>query len=294
MEFLGKLKKDSRCELLTKSINSKKENVQVIRDIEKNLRLAYSRYDSIISKYNKEPQKTAFNLYSKALVNFYEYPPKDLSIFLKNRRKKHGLLECPFCGRPNHPTTLDHFIPKDFWPEYSIFPNNLVPQCHICAPTKGKKYFCENSNKPLFLHPIFHQSLSKIKFNIEINFNTTTKKHKFNISYSVPNLTLKNNLITERIKIHLKALNVHDNILLYCETNILEWESQLRKEKFNLKTALTVKLQQTPKELHGNNWETALYTALLATPEMITHMERHCPKPSSQQTPQLARTLISF
>ncbi|ELY5208005.1 hypothetical protein SNE94_002226 [Vibrio cholerae] len=294
MEFLGHIKRNPKCDLLSSSVKSKKRKAHIIKSIEHNLNLAYSRYASIISKFNIEPSKTAFSLYSDTLIDFYEHPPKELESFIIDRRRNHGLLECPFCGRPNPPTTLDHFIPKDYWPEYSIFPNNLVPQCNICAPTKGKKYFCKESNAPLFLHPIFHQSLSKIKFNIEIDFNDTTKEYKFDVYYNIPKITLHNKYISKRIKSHLYELNVQNNIILYCHKNIFEWIIQLKKKKFSLEQALRTKLEQTPENQIGNNWETALYNALLATPNMIKYMESHAPRISSPPVSEPSRTIVSF
>ncbi|WP_431882095.1 HNH endonuclease [Micromonospora chalcea] len=40
------------------------------------------------------------------------------------------------CGRVT-PTTIDHFLPKDKYPEFSLFVNNLVPVCPDCNRYKS-------------------------------------------------------------------------------------------------------------------------------------------------------------
>jgi len=40
--------------------------------------------------------------------------------------------KCPFCGGIGTPRTLDHFLPKSKFPQYSILTSNLVPSCFDC------------------------------------------------------------------------------------------------------------------------------------------------------------------
>lgn len=46
---------------------------------------------------------------------------------------------CPFCGGIGTPRNLDHFLPKAFYPQFSVFPGNLVPSCRDCN-MDGKAY----------------------------------------------------------------------------------------------------------------------------------------------------------
>lgn len=39
---------------------------------------------------------------------------------------------CPFCGGIGRPRNLDHFLPKARFPQFSVFPKNLVPSCRDC------------------------------------------------------------------------------------------------------------------------------------------------------------------
>ncbi|MBW3509474.1 HNH endonuclease [Janthinobacterium sp. NKUCC06_STL] len=49
--------------------------------------------------------------------------------------------QCPFCGGIGVPRNLDHFLPKTHFPQFSLFPRNLVPACRDCnMDGKGQKF----------------------------------------------------------------------------------------------------------------------------------------------------------
>lgn len=63
---------------------------------------------------------------------------------------------CPACGEDGTPNTLDHYLPKETYPELSITPINLSPMCDICQGEKKSKTV-NATNERLFLHPYFDQ-----------------------------------------------------------------------------------------------------------------------------------------
>ncbi len=60
--------------------------------------------------------------------------------------------KCPFCGF-GEVWEVDHYLPKDQFPELNVLPNNLVPICHGCNHTKLTS-LPEAANRSL-LHPYF-------------------------------------------------------------------------------------------------------------------------------------------
>ncbi len=46
---------------------------------------------------------------------------------------------CPLCGF-GEPSTMDHALPRSEFPEYSVFPLNLVPACGKCNTDKGEEW----------------------------------------------------------------------------------------------------------------------------------------------------------
>lgn len=65
----------------------------------------------------------------------------------------NGLLTCPYCGNIGTPDTIDHYLPKADYPEFSIFSDNLVPSCFHCNNNRKDK-----PNIKETMHPYFHQS----------------------------------------------------------------------------------------------------------------------------------------
>jgi hypothetical protein len=45
--------------------------------------------------------------------------------------------KCPFCGGVGQSFTLDHYLPKTKFPQFSVLPINLVPCCRDCNSSKG-------------------------------------------------------------------------------------------------------------------------------------------------------------
>lgn len=60
--------------------------------------------------------------------------------------------KCPLCGF-GHATTLDHYLPKAKYPQFSVLPLNLVPACKDC--NKGKLATDSTTAEGQSLHPYF-------------------------------------------------------------------------------------------------------------------------------------------
>ena len=78
---------------------------------------------------------------------------------------------CPFCGL-GESSTLDHFLPKDLEPQFSVFSKNLVPCCSYCNTLKGKKFRDPMSGIRMFLHPYFDIYPSGRFVSLDIDIDT--------------------------------------------------------------------------------------------------------------------------
>jgi len=61
---------------------------------------------------------------------------------------------CPFCG-VSEAGTLDHYLPKESYPEFSVLAWNLVPSCAKCNTRKRTLIVDDGTDVRLFLHPYF-------------------------------------------------------------------------------------------------------------------------------------------
>lgn len=74
----------------------------------------------------------------KALVYLYESNPKvvrDIKREIKNIQREHLRQICPYCGILPA-LTVDHYVPKELYPDFSIYSINLIWTCGTC---NGKK-----------------------------------------------------------------------------------------------------------------------------------------------------------
>lgn len=68
-------------------------------------------------------------------------------------RKREGIRSCPMCGSPGT-GTLDHYLPRDSYPEFSVMLANLVPTCSHCN-TGGKGKVVHGKSPERFIHPYY-------------------------------------------------------------------------------------------------------------------------------------------
>ena len=72
---------------------------------------------------------------------------------IREIRDMPNLLCCPMCGSGTT-GSIDHFLPRDIFPEFSVMLANLVPACTHCnSSAKGNTY--RGVNPESFLHPYF-------------------------------------------------------------------------------------------------------------------------------------------
>lgn len=102
-------------------------------------------------------QQVFGNLTKSELISLYDYYLRD-----KPKGKGRELYEeilisvthCPCCGGlGERPNTIDHYLPKSYFPQFSILPLNLIPTCSICnTDYKSAKY--ATTQDAQVIHPI--------------------------------------------------------------------------------------------------------------------------------------------
>ncbi len=260
----------SNCRWLNLAISSEKVNAGLLRYASFALFDSYLDFDDIINNYKDRPTASRINLIASVLKEFYGTPPKDLHERLAVRRYKHDLDECPYCGYPLPPRTLDHFLPKEDWPEYAIFSNNLVPQCSGCAPIKGQRYYCSKDYQALFLHPMYSYALSTVRFCIDVSLEEDEPKFepKFNIQADVSDEDGK------RVTLHLKSLQVKRRIIEYCKEQYRRWIRIVRIRGCDIRASFKTRLKERGGDPYASNWNIAFYQGVLRNPEVVANLQR--------------------
>lgn len=112
---------------------------------------AYRRYQ----KHGGDPFKVTAHDFGEGIADlqYRLYDTRKGSGELARMRRKRGLKSCPVCGSPVT-GDLDHYLPRDVYPEFSIMRANLVPACRHCnSGVKGTKV--HDGEPRRFIHPYF-------------------------------------------------------------------------------------------------------------------------------------------
>lgn len=73
---------------------------------------------------------------------------------------------------------IDHFLPKEHFPEFSILHKNLVPICGACNEIKGDNVPGEITD---YFHPMFDELPDVPFFEVSINYSSNVPKVDFDI-----------------------------------------------------------------------------------------------------------------
>lgn len=229
-----------------------------------------------------EPQKSAVKKRKEVVIDYYEHPPIRLKRYIRHLRYRHKQTVCPYCGHRVKPDTLDHFIPKNHWAEYSLLPQNLVPQCSTCASIKGSDYAVKDGVVCRYIHPYFFSYLSAVKFNVVINF-VGRRVPDFSISFIVPKAFTQK--IRNRIRTHLDELNVEKRMKLWCYDSFLSWRTLLKHNDFDLRQSLQARVDENAHR-KAYDWETAFYLAILKNQDLIDYLHSYRPQKSAVTLPE--------
>lgn len=205
-----------------------------------------------------------------SLINLYspkeERYPHEL---LSRMRRDHGLLFCPSCGSLGIPGTLDHYLPKTTYPEYSTLLVNLTPMCSTCQEIKGSQYLTENGERK-FLHP-YYDDITLPIFILKFSppFNTPEFIVEFNTD-----LPLENRDIAKE---HAVSIDIEPRFKKFCETkhlHLLKIASRMRKKQNEINIEITIQnFLENAEDNSINCWEAIFYRSTLECKELIDHLK---------------------
>lgn len=114
------------------------------------------------------------------LIHCYTSPTKsmkevrDISIKCSPR--------CPYCNIDTS-RTLDHYLPKEEFPEYSFYSLNLIPCCHVCNSIKGIRWK-DHEGKRIFLNVYFDSIPDEQFLFVDLNISSNILEIEFRIDRS--------------------------------------------------------------------------------------------------------------
>lgn len=132
---------------------------------------AYERYDDAAPEVGHLVHAALTEQQKEALNHAFNVETAPMTELRGSILKRVSVARCPFCGI-SESSTLDHYLPKEQYPEYSVFPSNLVPCCSPCNTCKRDKILDDNTDVRLFVHPHFDQIPAALFLAVDLDLRT--------------------------------------------------------------------------------------------------------------------------
>jgi hypothetical protein len=207
----------------------------------------------------------------QALENLYSSQPPVHSVQkpILDALRIRDLQFCPACGEDGTPNTLDHYLPKNTYPEFSVTSRNLFPMCDICQGKKGSKTV-NRTNQRLFVHPYFDDftERSVVRLVIGRPFESPT-------SFSIephPALTAEQSTL---ISCHLEELGISarfDQFFKTEYTRLKKLVSRARAKGQDVRESIAT-FHEYALDKSTNSWGAIFYQGVLDDAELMTFLE---------------------
>lgn len=115
---------------------------------------AYQGYEHAVPEVGGLNEAPLTTPQKEAMRHAFTVETAPMTVLRGNLLRRISVARCPFCGI-NESSTLDHYLPKERYPEFSVFPKNLVPSCAVCNTHKRDSILIKGTNVRMFLHPCY-------------------------------------------------------------------------------------------------------------------------------------------
>lgn len=115
---------------------------------------AYRRYETAVPDVGELERALMTDRQKEAMQHAYIAETAPMAVLRGDLLGRISVARCPFCGI-SESSTLDHYLPKEQYPEFAIFPKNLVPCCAICNTRKRDRIIDKGTKVRMFLHPCY-------------------------------------------------------------------------------------------------------------------------------------------
>ena len=178
---------------------------------------------------------------------------------------------CPFCGAGKL-EEVDHYIPKELYPEFTIYPLNLIPICNKCNKKKGEKFL--NTKKERKFINFYLDSVDTMDFlNIMIKYESKDIKNTTKVIYKADFPKITDVYLREIVERHYEELNLLERYAEAANDELSQLYSiYSNQDDYNekeiknaaLRTVVGVKNGQLEKA-GRNDWKYLLYDEVIKT-----------------------------
>ena len=161
---------------------------------------------------------------------------------------------CPYC-EDGHVYTIDHFLPKSIFAEFSVTIENLVPACRDCNSAK-KEYISKTKDSQL-LHPYFDEEIHERWLKAELLYNDS-----ISFNYIVIDTDRIDPILLQRINFQFDLLDLNRKYSENAISKFYEWLNCSRQNIRNRENLFDL-CQELNRQNRENTWEKCLWEALI-------------------------------
>lgn len=172
---------------------------------------------------------------------------------------------CPYCGAVGMPDALDHFLPKEKYPEYSVVRANLVPICSHCNNAKGQTVR-DNLNRRVFRHPYYDRDLTRRLVEAKITWVDGKPYFSLRARMKLPDA------LRSDIHRHISASSLAERFATVGRQQFKMWMDIQQSGNPYTRAVLLYGLEQEIRRRDGigpNNWESVVLRAILKSKRAI-------------------------
>ncbi|MFD7523861.1 HNH endonuclease [Paenibacillus chitinolyticus] len=183
---------------------------------------------------------------------------------------------CPYCGM-DKPRTIDHYLPKSVYPEFAIFPPNLIPCCGHCNGKKGVKWLLQGKRR--FLN-FYYDDIPDEKFlHASLLFDEDKNKQVPKVLFELKNNKQINEEMFYLISNHFKELDLLKELSEFVEEELSNIYDEIRHNTHlsqeNHIENLTRKKDSCIRKYGMNYWRSALYETIIDSDELFDRIYNH-------------------
>lgn len=164
---------------------------------------------------------------------------------------------CPVCGC-NNVETVDHYLPKSKFPQYSIFVKNLVPACYLCNFGKNDTSPLTRNEQPI--HPYYDSHLLSEQW----LFADVVRGNPVSIRYFVNAPRFWQKFERERVLFHFNNFDLSRRYSLKAAEELSHLHDVIMTHKKDV-NGIKLILGELAELSYGkckNSWRTALHQAV--------------------------------
>lgn len=167
-------------------------------------------------------------------------------------------VRCPYCGIAET-STLDHYLPKEKYPQFAVFSKNLVPCCSPCNELKTDLVLNAGTSVRVFLHPYF-DAIPRVAFlSVAVNLAGNAMALKFSVN-GLPGVST---IVLQQVQAHFRTLKLAQryprNALEYLRSQRHDYRRFYRAGgSGRVRNELGHEASKFENDLGPNHWRTVL------------------------------------